>query len=215
MYLSFAPALASTGRAVQSATSSHELARSPAQLRWHLHGRSGLLHKLAWVLGLQPARAHSEPMWFSVCTKIASTAVARFYWVLVWRSSMSSLGARTSTTHLGSKDDQERSKRPSKHLEYVASRPAERQLVVRNSPKSVIGLSLLHADTLLSIVRQSMSFLNNMRKTSRRVSRVDSAVDASPLLAQVPQCFATSATYKSIWQKTTFHKVNTKVIFTI
>ncbi len=116
---------------------------------------------------------------------------------------------------MGSNDDQERSKRPSKHLENVASRPAERQLVVINSPKSVTRLSLLHADTLLSIVRQSMSYLDNMRNTSRRVSKVDSVVDASPLNAQVPQCFATSATHESICKKTTFYKVNTKVILTI
>ena len=153
-------------------------------------------------------------MWFSDCTKIASTAVDSTE-ILVWRSSMSSLGARTEETHLGSKDDQERSKWPSRHLEYVASRPAERQLVVRNSPKSVIGLSLLHADTLLSTVRQSMSFLNNMRQTSRRVSRVDSAVDASPPVAQVPQCFSTSATHKSIREKTRLYKVSTKVILIV
>ncbi len=30
-------------------------------------------------MGLQPARAHNEPMWFSVCTKIANTAVANGY----------------------------------------------------------------------------------------------------------------------------------------
>ena len=116
---------------------------------------------------------------------------------------------------LGSKDDQERSKRPSKHLENVASRPAERQLVVRISPKSATRLSLLHADALLSVVRQSMSYLGNMGNTSRHVSKVDSGVDAGPLIAQVPQCFATSATHKSICKKATFDNVNTKVTLTI
>ncbi len=28
------------------------------------------------VMGLLPERAHSEPMWYNVCTKIANTAVA-------------------------------------------------------------------------------------------------------------------------------------------
>lgn len=31
------------------------------------------------VMGLQPARAENEPMWFSVCTKIANTAIANGY----------------------------------------------------------------------------------------------------------------------------------------
>ena len=31
------------------------------------------------VMGLQPARADSEPMWFSICTKIANTAIASGY----------------------------------------------------------------------------------------------------------------------------------------
>lgn len=46
--------------------------------------------------------------------------------------------------------------------------------------------------TYMSIVRHSMSFLDNMRTTSRRVSKVDTGLDASPLSAQVPQRFATS-----------------------
>ena len=31
------------------------------------------------VMGLQPARAENEPMWFSICTKIANTAIANGY----------------------------------------------------------------------------------------------------------------------------------------
>ena len=31
------------------------------------------------VMGLLPERAHSEPMWYNVCTKIANTAVANGY----------------------------------------------------------------------------------------------------------------------------------------
>ena len=37
----------------------------------------GLLRQV--VMGLQPERADNEPMWFSVCTKIANTAVANGY----------------------------------------------------------------------------------------------------------------------------------------
>lgn len=31
------------------------------------------------VMGRQPARAENEPMWFSICTKIANTAIANGY----------------------------------------------------------------------------------------------------------------------------------------
>ena len=37
----------------------------------------GLLRQV--VMGLQPARAENEPMWFSVCTKIANTAIGNGY----------------------------------------------------------------------------------------------------------------------------------------
>ena len=78
----------------------------------------------------------------------------------------------------------------------------------RNSPRSVPKLLLLHADTKLSLVGQSTPYLDNMRNTS-------CGVDASPLIAQVPQRFATFATLKSNMQKTTFNKLNIKVILTI
>ena len=62
--------------------------------------------------------------------------------------------------------------------------------------------------TKLSLVGQSSAYLDDMRNTSR-------GVDASPLIAQVAQRFATFATLESNMQKTTFNKLNIKVILTI
>ena len=54
---------------------------------WPLQNRNSLLRQVVW--GLQPARAHNGPMWFSVCTEIANITVAMATKILLWRSVMS------------------------------------------------------------------------------------------------------------------------------